>query len=531
MTKRRQDRRPRSRTPHRPASPRAAAAPWANGDVALGQPAASAILAVIGLAAVFLRLAELFQPMDYDEAFTYVYFASRPLGQALADYSLPNNHLLHTLLVHVLTGPLGNHPWVVRLPAFLAGLALVPATYLLARRFFGSWAGLLAAALVACAPPLVDYSANARGYTMVCLAFVWSLTLAARLLAEDRRRDWIVFAAVSAAGLYTIPTMIYAFGGVALWLLLSIRLDVEPPRRGAFLRRTLFSVFAIGAAALAAYAPIWARSGWSALLSKGTGSPSWPVFRVTMAASLAAVWRQWNQAVPAVAAVAIAAAFLAGVIWHRRLSPYRLSPALPAFLFPAVPLLVQRVVPFTRVWLYLLPLYFATAAAAVARAAQRLPALGRTREEIRKLALLAAALLIVGGMGARGFLLSRARFADAARVDRICDDLAPRLQSGDLVAAHGYWATPIAYYLERQDIAVQRLSADWTLEVLRVVGRKDAPRTDPARPPRTFLVVRAEDGATVAAIQEKARAAGASADLTPLRSFGTTTVYEVGLSK
>ena len=487
---------------------------------------------VIVLVGIALRLSELFAPMDYDEAFTWVYFARRPLGQALSDYSLPNNHLLHTLLVHVAAALLGNQPWVLRLPALLAGVALIPATYLLGRRLFDSVSGILAAALTACAPPLVDYSANARGYTMVCLAFVCTLALAARTLIEDRRPDWILFVVVSVAGLYTIPTMLYASGAVVLWLLVEIGSDTEPPRRGLLLRRAGISVAAIGVLAVAAYAPIWTRSGWGSLLSKGSGSPSWPLFRATMASSLADVWRQWNEGIPAIGAVVLGLAFLSGVVFHRRFSPYRISPALVCFLFPVLPLLIQRVIPFTRVWLYLLPLSFATASAALVAAAGRLAALRRWRRETQGLAVLAVALLLGAGMSARVFASSHARVAESARVDWICDYLAPQLQKGDLVAANGYWATPIAYYLLRKDLAVERLTADWTLEVLQVTAvSKDASSGAGSRPPRTFLVARAGDEPTLEAIRQKTLAAGATAELTVVRTFGTTKVYEVGLAR
>jgi 4-amino-4-deoxy-L-arabinose transferase-like glycosyltransferase len=534
VTKKRRDRRPPTKPSTRPASASPAAERPDRAGSAPGREerTAAAALAVIVLVGAALRLSELFAPMDYDEAFTWVYFAARPLRQALSDYSLPNNHLFHTLLVHGAAALLGNRPWVLRLPALLAGLALLPVTYFLGRRLFGWPAGILAAALVACAPSLVDYSTNARGYTMVSLAFAGTLALAARILIQDRKRDWILLTAVSAAGLYTIPTMLYAFGGVVLWLLLEIEIDVERPRRGLLLFRALISVAATAALTTAAYAPIWTRSGWGVLLSKGSGSPSSPLFRTTMAASLADVWRQWNEGIPAIGAVLLGLAFLFGVIWHRRLSPYRISPALVCFLFPVLPLLFQRVVPFTRVWLYLLALYFATAAAALVATAGRLPAFRRLRRETQNLAVLALALLVVAGMGTHAYVSSRARLAEPARVDWICDDLAPQLQKGDLVAAHGYWATPIAYYLLRKDFAVERLATDWTLEVLQVTGvPKDATRGASSRPPRTFLVARAGDEPTLEAIRQKTEAAGATAQLTVLRKFGTTTVYEVGLAR
>jgi len=104
------------------------------------------------------------------------------------------------------------------------------------------------------------------------------------------------------------------------------------------------------------------------------------------------------------------------------------------------------------------------------------------------------------------------------------------LQPGDLVAAHGSWATPIAYYLLSKDVAVERFSVDWTLEVLQVVGvPRSATTAATPHPRRTFLVARAGDEPTLEAIRQKTAAAGASAELTVVKRFDTTTVYEVRL--
>ena len=67
---------------------------------------------------------------------------------------------------------LGNQPWVLRLPALLGGVLLVPATYALARLLFSPRAAVLSASFVAVSSYLVEYSTNARGYTLQALAFV-----------------------------------------------------------------------------------------------------------------------------------------------------------------------------------------------------------------------------------------------------------------------------------------------------------------------------------------------------------------------
>src|SRR5205823_10426576 len=105
------------------------------------------VLIVVTLGALGLRLAFVQQPMRYDEALTFNELASRPLYYGLSYYPDPNNHLLNTLLVHLAYVGLGNQPWVLRLPATLAGVLLVPATFGLAKLLFGTGAGLPAAVL------------------------------------------------------------------------------------------------------------------------------------------------------------------------------------------------------------------------------------------------------------------------------------------------------------------------------------------------------------------------------------------------
>ena len=51
------------------------------------------------LCGLILRVGSLNDPISYDEAYNAVEFASRSWWAAISDYSLPNNHIFHTLLV------------------------------------------------------------------------------------------------------------------------------------------------------------------------------------------------------------------------------------------------------------------------------------------------------------------------------------------------------------------------------------------------------------------------------------------------
>jgi 4-amino-4-deoxy-L-arabinose transferase-like glycosyltransferase len=226
----------------------------------------SACVAIL-VFAIAIRLVHLDQPMRPDESWTFLDFALQPLSGALSDYSRPNNHIFHTLLMWMDVRVLGYAPWVIRLPAFFAGVLMVPATYAATRVLAGGRAAIFAAALTAALPGLVLYSTNARGYSIVCLCFLCLIPIANALADEDSVALWIAFAALVALGAFTVPVMLYPVGATGLWIL------VERARRNG-MRATVSLVPRLAAATalaialtLLAYAPVITRSGFAPLVS------------------------------------------------------------------------------------------------------------------------------------------------------------------------------------------------------------------------------------------------------------------------
>jgi uncharacterized membrane protein len=162
------------------------------------------------------------------------------------------------LLVHLSYLFFGDHPWSIRLPACIAGILIVPVTYAIGRVLAGGTVALFTAALAAASSLLIEYSVNGRGYTILCMCFLVSI-LAARYASEKNNvAGWTLFAIVSAVGFYTIPTMLYPFGTVLVWLALS--------------RRASWRSCAIAAAASLAisfvlYIPVIAVSGISRIVA------------------------------------------------------------------------------------------------------------------------------------------------------------------------------------------------------------------------------------------------------------------------
>jgi dolichyl-phosphate-mannose-protein mannosyltransferase len=352
-----------------------------------------ATLGLLTVAAVLVRLDFLFQPMRYDESVTYVHYASRPWYIALTTYTAPNNHVLHSLLVHFSTVLFGGEPWAIRLPAFVAGILLVPASYVAGRAFYGKHAALVGAALVAGSSVIVEYSTNARGYTLLAVVFVLLLALATRLATSWSLGEWLAFSVLAAIGFFTVPVMLYGVGAVAVWLVLSFP---SGERWRLLLRRLLPSVVLALVLSAVLYLPIVAASGLSSLVRNDfVESLPWSVFTDELPDSLASTWRGWHRDSPLPLDVMLTAGFLVALVLHRRLSRFAWPPAVAAMVWIVPVVVVQRVAPFERVWLFLLPLYLITAAAGIVFALRPLV----TRIASEAVVAIVLAIVLAGALG------------------------------------------------------------------------------------------------------------------------------------
>ena len=108
---------------------------------------------------------------------------------------------------------------MARLPSLLAGVATIPAVYLLGARTVGRPAAVVAAALTTLSPFMIYYSAEARSYALMMLFVV--LSTLAMLAAVDTRRTgwWVLYAVCSCAAMYSHYTAVFALGAQVLWLL------------------------------------------------------------------------------------------------------------------------------------------------------------------------------------------------------------------------------------------------------------------------------------------------------------------------
>lgn len=325
-------------------------------------------LGLLIAAAIALRIPFLDQPLGHDEAYTYIGFARRSLWAVISDYHLPNNHVFHSILVHLSTRLLGDAPAVMRLPAFFGGVLSVAAAYGLGRVWYNRRAGWLAAGLVAVTPLLVGGSADGRGYTLLACFSLAAWTLATYLKTHPNWVGWLIFSWIAALGFYTVPVMLYPLGASYLWLFLSSW--VEPQISQAYGSRQRFWLALIvsgllgGVGIYVLYLPVLLVSGPQSLFANPFVQPlGWEVFWPTLLTRLSETWREWQMDVHPLFTLWAVAGVLLALMFHPTASRQHVPVLFPVGLWVGLLLIVQRPNAWRKIWIWLLVLLLVLAAA------------------------------------------------------------------------------------------------------------------------------------------------------------------------
>jgi 4-amino-4-deoxy-L-arabinose transferase-like glycosyltransferase len=331
----------------------------------------------------------------------------------------------------------GNQPWLLRLPALAGGVLLVAATYWLARLLYAQGAAVLAATLVAVSSYVIEYSTNARGYTLQALCFVTMLALVIVAARRPSLSALLLAALVAAVGAYALPTMLYGVAVAAVWLFVE--------RRRIAPRYLVASGLLLGLLCVVLYVPPMVISGPDKLLANRFVVPlSLAELPGELIQSLASTWAFWNRDIPVLLAAVLLLGF--GVTVLDDLRARRVPLGLLAPLVCLVVVLVQRVAPFERVWLFLLPVYLIMASAGLARFIDG-----------RLLALVFGAILGFMTVTSGSILASTETgvFPDAGGV---ASTLAPRLAPDDAVITQLPASLPeLQYYFPRFGLPIDAL--------------------------------------------------------------------------
>ena len=412
------------------------------------------ILLGITIVGIFFRYAYLWRPMGHDETYTFMAFASRGLRVVITDYHLPNNHVFHTILVNIFYEMFGDSPAIIRLPALMAGVLIIPATYMIGKIFYDSKIGLVGASIVASLPVLIDYSTTARGYPVMTLFGLLIIALAAYQKDHKNMISWGLFVLFASLGMYTNPTMIYPIGMAFTWLLLSQLINDVNQDYGANFYLYLF-VSAITILVLSGlyYSPIIYSSGLGSIIGNDViEALAWSEFVQSVLPRIRNTWAEWNRELPSVisyiAIIGLAASFFVPKLPKNRRVPLILA----GTIWIGTALLIQRVAPWPRIWLFLLPFFVIWISAGIIGLFETILQKSSYSEYLI-LALVGVfiALPLILGL-VRNYPQYDQKLHSKGVVEEVADFLEQDLDPKDVVVVTSPDTIVLKYYLSRLDI-------------------------------------------------------------------------------
>jgi hypothetical protein len=312
-------------------------------------------LLVVLAIGIFLRVWNLGRSIRYDEATTYLNYASYPIYRGLSNYSYPNNHLFNTLLAHLSMAVFGHTTVALRLPALIAGCLVIPASWLTCRILYNRTAAILTAGCVAAMPTFIEYSINARGYVLQWF-FILVMISCSAILCRDAslRTAWLGFVLAAVGGFWCVPTMLVPTSAIVLWMLVDAVANRDIRSRRDLPRKLPWAVLAMALLSAVLYLPPILGSGTAAIFANPFVTSRATSFLDGLLPVAQAMWVRWFDGVPAAVIWALVGGTAMGLLWNRKVSTQFVPLTLILFFWSLTFAWLRNVVGYPRVWNYLL---------------------------------------------------------------------------------------------------------------------------------------------------------------------------------
>lgn len=159
-------------------------------------------------------------PVTLDEPQSYFFFINPPTWEALAFYPYPNNHILSSVLSGITNMIPGlDLLFKIRIPVLFISLLTWVFAYRFVRKYYSENLALFLVAIGSVVVTNLQHAYIARGYAYVTFFVVVGLYAAFNIIKEgNRRRDWTVFAVSSALGAFTMPSYLYPFLSLSIFI-------------------------------------------------------------------------------------------------------------------------------------------------------------------------------------------------------------------------------------------------------------------------------------------------------------------------
>jgi hypothetical protein len=301
-------------------------------------------------------------PLTYDEAYSYLRFARLPVLGIFTDYHAPNNHLLHTLAMK-LVSVVGIEGLLLRLPSLVGSLLFVGALLLILPRLFGVGQALGLYAILVFHPMLVDFGSLARGYSQGLGFTMVAIALLVGRPGETPRGHFLAASVASFLAVASVPVFVNPIAA----LFIAVAVVAVWKRHWTQLRRALTWLWIP--------APLLTVFWYSGIL--GSAEPSsWKWGHRGFWDAATSLWsRGLALNLPTSVAIALSGVVLLLVtasLVRRRWSEGAILLAVASALIPCFLALEHHVFgilyPFARSLIYVVPLIFVTVAYALSGA-------------------------------------------------------------------------------------------------------------------------------------------------------------------
>ena len=140
---------------------------------------------------------------------------------------------LHPVLAWLTVRLVGEGDFALRLPALVAGVALIPVTAWLGAELFDRRTAIAAGLIAAIAPALVWYSQEASSYALMALFSTLAVIGAARAIRRGHAGDWALHAVAASLAVWSHWSGIFVVAGIELGFAAAA---IQRRRTGAPLR-------------------------------------------------------------------------------------------------------------------------------------------------------------------------------------------------------------------------------------------------------------------------------------------------------
>ena len=161
-------------------------------------------------------------PVSYDEACTYLLFSSKGILHTITHYPAPNNHVLYSIFTNIAYHLLFLKAlFALRLPSIFFNIITIFVVFYKSKNRFGYHFAICLTAISSVLFMNIYYGYMSRGYGLYHLMFILAFFASYDIIKKQNiNQNWILFSVVSILGFCTIPSFLYPFLILNVWIFL-----------------------------------------------------------------------------------------------------------------------------------------------------------------------------------------------------------------------------------------------------------------------------------------------------------------------